>query len=106
MATQELLADVERLLEDLETLADPVARQTATGVVQALLELYGAGLGRMVEEISASDSGGESAHAFAEDELISHLLLLHGLHPVAVEDRVRDALTEVRPYLESHGGNV
>src|SRR5579875_1363106 len=102
MATQELVADVERLLEDLETLADPVARQTATGVVQALLELYGAGLERMVEEIAQRDEDGEIADAFAEDELISHLLLLHGLHPVSLEDRVRDALTEVRPYLESH----
>jgi Fe-S cluster biogenesis protein NfuA/nitrite reductase/ring-hydroxylating ferredoxin subunit len=106
MQTQELVADVERLLEDLETLADPVARQTATGVVQSLLELYGAGLERMVEEISARDGDQEIARAFAEDELISHLLLLHGLHPVALQERVKDALGEVRPYLESHGGNV
>jgi Fe-S cluster biogenesis protein NfuA/nitrite reductase/ring-hydroxylating ferredoxin subunit len=106
MEPQELVADVERLLEDLESLADPVARQTATGIVDALLELYGAGLERMVEEIAARDPDAEIARAFAEDELISHLLLLHGLHPVALEDRVRDALGEVRPYLESHGGDV
>ncbi len=106
MQTQELVADVERLLEDLETLADPVARQTATGVVQALLELYGTGLERIVDEIAARDDDGEIARAFAEDELVSHLLLLHGLHPVPVAERVREALREVRPYLESHGGNV
>jgi Fe-S cluster biogenesis protein NfuA/nitrite reductase/ring-hydroxylating ferredoxin subunit len=106
MATQELVADVERLLEDLETLADPVARQTATGVVQALLELYGAGLERMVDEIAARDHNGDIADAFAEDGLISHLLLLHGLHPVPLQTRVLEALAEVRPYLESHGGNV
>jgi Fe-S cluster biogenesis protein NfuA/nitrite reductase/ring-hydroxylating ferredoxin subunit len=106
MQTQELVADVERLLEDLETLADPVARQTATGVVQALLELYGSGLERMVDEIADHDGNGEIAQAFAEDELISHLLLLHGLHPVPLRARVLDALEEVRPYLESHGGNV
>src|ERR687897_2553146 len=40
------------------------------------------------------------------DELITHLLLLHGLHPVGVKTRVLGALDEVRPYLESHGGNV
>ena len=32
--------------------------------------------------------------------------MVHGMHPVPVEQRVRDALEEVRPYLESHGGNV
>ena len=39
-------------------------------------------------------------------ELVSHLLLLHGLHPVPLEQRVHGALDEVRPYLESHGGDV
>jgi Fe-S cluster biogenesis protein NfuA/nitrite reductase/ring-hydroxylating ferredoxin subunit len=44
--------------------------------------------------------------ALAGDELVSHLLLLHGLHPLDVETRVIRALEEVRPYLQSHGGNV
>jgi Fe-S cluster biogenesis protein NfuA/nitrite reductase/ring-hydroxylating ferredoxin subunit len=46
------------------------------------------------------------AESLAADELVAHLLLLHGLHPVPVEQRVRAALEGVRPYLESHGGNV
>ncbi|HEX4467134.1 MAG TPA: NifU family protein, partial [Solirubrobacteraceae bacterium] len=41
-----------------------------------------------------------------DDELVSHLLLLHGLHPVPVEERVLGALQGVLPYLESHGGSV
>ncbi len=52
------------------------------------------------------DASGDIARAFAEDELVSHLLLLHGLHPIPLQARVLDALGEVRPYLESHGGNV
>ena len=44
--------------------------------------------------------------AFAEDELIRSLLLVHGLHPIDVETRIVQALDEVRPYLKSHGGNV
>ena len=42
----------------------------------------------------------------ARDEVVSGLLLLHGLHPLDVEARVRQALDDVRPYLRSHGGNV
>ena len=34
------------------------------------------------------------------------LLLIHDLHPVPLEQRVQDALDSVRPYMESHGGNV
>lgn len=105
-APRELVADVERLLEDLEALPDPVARQTATAVVQGLLELYGTGLERIVQAIAARDHDGALAAALADDELVSHLLLLHGLHPVPLEQRVVQALDSVRPYLESHGGNV
>jgi Fe-S cluster biogenesis protein NfuA/nitrite reductase/ring-hydroxylating ferredoxin subunit len=103
--TRQLVAEVERLLEEVESLPDPIARASATGVVQALLELYGAGLERLVEEIAARDDG-QLAEAITQDELLSHLLLLHGLHPVPLEARVHDALDEVRPYLESHGGGV
>jgi Fe-S cluster biogenesis protein NfuA/nitrite reductase/ring-hydroxylating ferredoxin subunit len=103
--THALVATVEQRLEDIERLPDAAARLKATEAVQALLDLYGAGLERIVEEIALRDDG-ELAQALAEDELVSHLLLLHGLHPVALEQRVLGALEEVRPYLESHGGNV
>jgi Fe-S cluster biogenesis protein NfuA/nitrite reductase/ring-hydroxylating ferredoxin subunit len=73
--------------------------------VQALFDLYGAGLERIVRELGARDDG-ELAQALAGDELVSHLLVLHGLHPEPLEQRVAAALHEVRPYLESHGGNV
>jgi Fe-S cluster biogenesis protein NfuA/nitrite reductase/ring-hydroxylating ferredoxin subunit len=105
MATQEHVARVEGLLEDLEALPDPVARTTATEVVAALLELYGEGLGRIIDIVAARDDG-TLAQALGDDELVAHLLLLHGLHPVPVEDRVRGALRDVLPYLESHGGSV
>jgi Fe-S cluster biogenesis protein NfuA/nitrite reductase/ring-hydroxylating ferredoxin subunit len=74
-------------------------------LVQALLELYAGGLERVLALAAAHDGGGLVADLTA-DELVSHLLLLHGLHPVPVQERVRGALEEVRPYLESHGGNV
>jgi Fe-S cluster biogenesis protein NfuA/nitrite reductase/ring-hydroxylating ferredoxin subunit len=102
---RELVTRVEGLLEELDALADPAAREKATEALTALLDLYGEGLGRIVEQVAEHDDG-SLADAFAGDDLVSHLLLLHGLHPVPVEQRVRAALDEVRPYLESHGGDV
>ncbi|MDQ3644087.1 MAG: NifU family protein [Actinomycetota bacterium] len=101
MQDGQLIGRVEGLLGELESLADPRARDTALETVQAVLDLYGAGLERIVERI-----GKPQATALAGDELVEHLLLLHGLHPVTVEERVRDALEGVRPYLGSHGGDV
>jgi Fe-S cluster biogenesis protein NfuA/nitrite reductase/ring-hydroxylating ferredoxin subunit len=86
----ERVARVEQLLEDID--------ERGAELVQALLDLYGEGLSRI---LARSD-----AEALAEDELVAHLMLLHDLHPVPAETRVREALEGVRPYLESHGGDV
>jgi Fe-S cluster biogenesis protein NfuA/nitrite reductase/ring-hydroxylating ferredoxin subunit len=74
--------------------------------VGVLLDLYGDGLARMMEVVAEGEDRERNLEAFARDELVSHLLLLHGLHPLDVEARVVAALEEVRPYLHSHGGNV
>ena len=98
-------ARIEALLEQVESL-DPSCRAVAGELVQELVELYGEGLGRLVEVVAARDADGSLAAELAADDLVAHLLLLHGLHPVPLETRVRGALAEVRPYLESHGGDV
>jgi Fe-S cluster biogenesis protein NfuA/nitrite reductase/ring-hydroxylating ferredoxin subunit len=96
----ERVARVEALLDEVESLPDAAARETATGIVQALVELYGEGLARIMSRVNGAAEG------LLEDELVTHLLLLHDLHPVPLEDRVRGALEEVRPYMESHKGGV
>jgi Fe-S cluster biogenesis protein NfuA/nitrite reductase/ring-hydroxylating ferredoxin subunit len=105
-ACAELVAEIEHGLEALETIPDDRARELATGLVQAIVELYGTGLERIVEAVAAHDRDGALAERLADDELVAHLLLMHGLHPVALGDRIGAALAEVRPYLESHGGDV
>ena len=103
---QERVARMATLLEEIESLKDPNARSKAAEVVQVLLELYGEGLSRMMETVAQGEESERIFETLAEDELVSHLLLLHGLHPLDVETRVVRALEEVRPYLQSHGGNV
>ena len=103
---QERVARMETLLEEIETLPDRNARSKAAEVVGVLLDLYGEGLARMMEVVAEGEERERTFDAFAEDELVSHLLLLHGLHPLDLKTRVIMALEEVRPYLQSHGGNV
>jgi Fe-S cluster biogenesis protein NfuA/nitrite reductase/ring-hydroxylating ferredoxin subunit len=103
---QERVARIETLLEEIESLQDPNARSKAAEVVGVLLELYGEGLARVMEVVAQGEERERTFEALTADELVSHLLLLHGLHPLDVETRVVRALEEVRPYLQSHGGNV
>lgn len=102
---QERVARVESLLERLESLQDTAARDAALATVEALVDMYGEGLARIVEHVGSTGDP-SLATAFAGDELVSHLLMMHGLHPEDVETRVQRALDSVRPYLKSHGGNV
>ena len=90
--------DARELVARIDALLDS-AGDGCTELVAALLELYGEGLARVVARVP-------DPAALTGDELVAHLLLLHGLHPQPVEARVRDALDEVRPYLDSHGGDV
>ena len=90
LRARELVARIDGLLEQVQDVE----------LVQSLVDLYGEGLARIVAHDPDCVAG------IAGDELVSYLLLLHGLHPVPVEERVRSALADVRPYLEQHGGDV
>jgi Fe-S cluster biogenesis protein NfuA len=98
---------IERLIERVRELTDVEARTAALELLQAVLDFHAAGLDRMMEITStAGDSGWAIIDGFGGDPLVSNMLLLHGLHPLDTDTRVRDALDKVRPYLRSHGGDV
>jgi Fe-S cluster biogenesis protein NfuA len=98
---------IELLIQELEHFPDPAAQALSREIVQALLELHGAGLAKILERTAQAGEGGAVLRqTFAEDSLIGSLLMLHGLHPDDLETRVGHALERVRPYLQSHGGTV
>ena len=99
-AARDRIGRVEALLDEVESLPDEAGRAAATELVQALVELYGEGLARIVARVNGATDD------LLEDELVEHLLLLHDLHPVPLEERVRGALEEVRPFTEAHAGGV
>lgn len=105
--------DLRSVGDRIETLLEAsssngaVARERTEELVRLLSELYGKGLERMMDLLY--DNGAltsEVLGAFADDDLVASLLLVHGLHPEDVAARVERALDSVRPYLATHGGNV
>ncbi|HXB66106.1 MAG TPA: DUF5947 family protein [Solirubrobacteraceae bacterium] len=106
-APEQLLARVQELQGRLEESEDSATRRLAEELVAAVTQMYGGGLRAVVESLfAAGDAGARIATSLAEDPLVATLLLIHDLHPVSLEQRVRAALEQVRPYMESHGGNV
>lgn len=99
---------IEALLGELTQSADEPVRARAAELVRLLMEMYGAGLARLMEIVATSDGGGADAllARLGADPQVSGLLLVHGLHPVDLRTRIERALDSVRPALASHGGDV
>lgn len=95
------------LLAEIGAIADPRLTGRTEDLVSLLMQFYGAGIQRMMEIADDADLlEGELLDRFIQDELVSSLLVIHDLHPVDLDTRVRVALDKVRPYLGSHGGDV
>ena len=103
MATvdEERVRRIETLVRRLETVADAESREIGEQLMQAVLDLQGAALEKMMDLAFESKTGGEALiRQFAGDTLISSLLILHGLHPDDLETRVTQALAKSPGHLE------
>ena len=100
-------ADRVQALLTASSAGGTMARERAEELLRLVVDLYGQGLERLLEVIYEQDRlDDELLAALSADELVSGLLLVHGLHPEDTETRVARALESVRPYLGSHGGDV
>ncbi|HKE80030.1 MAG TPA: NifU family protein [Solirubrobacteraceae bacterium] len=107
MDSEQHLARVQELTEALEALPDGREKEVAEDLIGAIVELYGDGLRRVVDALDEAGAPGREIHdRLVDDGVVASLLLIHDLYPIDLETRVREALDGVRPYMESHGGDV
>jgi Fe-S cluster biogenesis protein NfuA len=97
---------VEKLIARLDSSGDAELRAIALELVQCVIEMHGAALDRLLGSVAAAPAGEAALDKAIADDLVSSVLLLHGLHPDPVERRVLRALDSVRPYLQTHKGDV
>ena len=104
---QRQLGRVEELIASLERQPNPAVREQTRELIQTLLDLHGSGIEQILATVYESGpQGADTIDELGRDKLVSGLLLLHGLHPLDLETRVRNALETVRPRLSQHGGSV
>lgn len=100
-----LLAQLDQALTDLEMLPDGDARTASVDALQMLLLVYGEAMQRVVDKVGAI-AGEHGMQALMNDRLLDQLMVLHDVHPQDLDTRAERALAQVRPYLQSHGGDV
>ena len=79
MEAEQLIARVQELTGRLEDLEDAGCRELAEELTGAVVQMYGAGLERIVELIEDE----ETRDRLAADELVAGLLMIHDLYPGA-----------------------
>lgn len=91
---------VNELIQRVSALTDSEARTAALALVQAIMDLHGATLSRLLEVLEESgDTGRNLLARLASDPMICGLLVLYGIHPVPLEQRVRQAVEKLVPQL-------
>jgi Fe-S cluster biogenesis protein NfuA len=103
---RDLLARMQEVDAMIESIDNPDSQARLMEIVQTLLEFHNVGLRKILDFAVTTANPQKPLAPLCNDPIVSNLLLLHGLHPLDLESRVRGALEKVAPYLASHGGHV
>jgi hypothetical protein len=90
---EQRFARVEGLLAELAHSSDPLLERATREILATVLELHRRGLERVLEVAARESSARE---ALAADPRVSAMLLLHGLHPIPIAERISRALDTLR----------
>jgi hypothetical protein len=93
---EKALHRIDTLASALDQVADPGAREAARELLELVLDLHGLALARTLAIIASAESGRELVDRLAQDEQVRAALLLHGLHPEPIEERIGKALEALR----------
>jgi Fe-S cluster biogenesis protein NfuA len=103
-------ADMQRiggLVQEIESIADPVVRATTKDLMQSLMDLHGAALEKALDIVAeAGEPGMGIIDRLGRDSLVSSVLILYGLHPEDLETRVVKAVEKIRSQLRKQGCEV
>ena len=99
-AVRALLAVLNDQLDQLEVMPGPLS-ELALAAVAGVAEIYGQALIRTLELADPA-----AVERMLADELIAHLLALHGIHPESVETRLARVIDELRAAVSGEGGTV
>lgn len=103
---EEALSRIDALASALDRVADASAREAARELLELVLDLHGLALARALAIVASAENGRALVERLAQDEQVRAALLLHGLHPEPIEERVRRVVERLQPELGVLGFRV
>lgn len=98
---------LDQLVQRVSALPDENARTIAIELLQSLMDLHGTVMTRIVELLSESgESGRTSLAKLGGEPLVCGLLVLYGIHPIPMQERIRAAIEKLRPQLHKQDATV
>jgi hypothetical protein len=97
---------LERLLQEIQGMAGPSTWTRIEELLRGILELHASGFRRLLALAAQNDGSTSFEDRLVADDLVSSLLLLHGLHPLSSSERIESALETMAPYLASQPASV
>jgi hypothetical protein len=94
------LAALDEQLAQLETTPGPIG-ELALATVSGLAEIYGQALARALDLVDPA-----LLDRMLGDELIGHLLVLHGIHPSPLQYRTSRVIEGLRSALSARGAEI
>lgn len=112
LAGPESRSELDRLAEQVDTsirnvrALDPAAQDTALAMKTAIEEFHKRALTTIVQRLKADPRGKELLFELAGEPHVYSLFLMHGLVRPDPRTRASRVIDLVRPYMQSHGGDV
>lgn len=101
LALDRTLGRIEELTSALYHGPETAGREAARELLEVVLDLHGLALARVCATVAAIENGAELTRLIVGDPYARAVMLLHGLHPLSVEERLREAITR----METHWGH-
>jgi nitrite reductase/ring-hydroxylating ferredoxin subunit/Fe-S cluster biogenesis protein NfuA len=102
---EKLAEAVDVAIKDMEKL-EPEAKKKARQVKQAVEDFHKPGLTAIVKALKSDPRGKELLFELVDDPSVKAIFALHGLIRVDPTTHSARVLEMVRPYMQSHGGDV
>jgi Fe-S cluster biogenesis protein NfuA len=104
---QERAEQIEQLVQRANELTDENSRAVAIELLESLIDLNGAVTSRIVELLSDSgEPGRKLLSKLGNDPLVCGFLVLYGLHPLSLDQRIGAVIERLQPQLRKHGGGL